>query len=171
MDNVVYRVVFDAEKMPKDAELTKNEELVSKDTKDVKETSETKEKSLVDSKVIAKIGTIYNLTSNTLNFTTRVESVGYELKGDFIMAQKTQNNFSTAREITNIGFMLGAGFAIGGPAGVLAVGSNLALSYGFKALTIGLENRKLIDQIQTQKYLGSIEQQRFVRNSTTEMIR
>lgn len=170
MADTVYRVVFDTTKMPSDTELQRKDEVVPKSTQQ-KETNEIKDKSLVDTKIMAKIATAYNVTSTILSYGARSESVGHELKGDFVMARKTQNNFATAREVTNIGFMLGAGFVVGGPAGAIAVGVNLGISYGMRALSVGLENRKLIDQIQTQKYLGSIEQERFIRNATTEMIR
>jgi hypothetical protein len=67
--------------------------------------------------------------------------------------------------------MLGTGFALGGPAGTLLVAANLGLSYGIKAMNLGLEIQKRLDRLETQKYIGSIEQTRFVRNNTTEMIR
>jgi hypothetical protein len=37
-------------------------------------------------------------------------------------------------------------------------------------MNLGLEIQKRLDRLETQKYIGSIEQTRFVRNNTTEMI-
>lgn len=151
----------------------------SQETEDVKGKMESKKpvrthdiaEKQVSREAIAGILTAYNFGTRFMDLSVRQQSNQYVLNGDFITAKRTQNQYAVGQEIVNNSLALGSGLAIAGGLGLTTVGVNLAINYAFKALNVGLENRRLIEQSRVQQYIGNIENDRFVNNLTTRRIR
>jgi len=87
-----------------------------------------------------------------------------ELRGDFHSSQQLKNNVAIGQEIGGVGATLLFGASFGGPAGLAAAGSAIAVSYAIRAFNLSMETKKYIDQIEKDKYRAQIEQRRLVRD-------
>lgn len=165
MAEVVYtvRVVLDE---------TKQDETRKKATQPTpKEREEVKDAGAVAAERFGRVMAAYGTYKVGANYYQTRQFAENTFKGDGLAAIKERQKAQLRENIISSGLRITGGFIVKGAAGGGIMIALTALQLAQKAINIGLENNMRQKEIQAEKYLSSIQQERFVRNSTTERIK
>lgn len=175
MADVRYVVEFKAvdelsnsvESNPSDA--TEKSRLLNKEPRP---TQETASKDInINKKAFAKFLTVYGgyqIVNDIYNQVRTTQSIG---RGDNLQAVMQSERNALTNKFINMGLGLVGGAVIGGLPGLAVAGASQVYSLAREAINIGIQNQLRIEQIQAQRHVANNEQERFIRNQTTEEIR
>lgn len=175
MADVVYRVEFvgvealekTKEQTPSDPE--QKQEMLSnkpKSTEEItkKETNRTKE---VFTKFVSAYGA-YQIVSNIMDKNQVYSSLG---RGDNLKATMQAEQNATRNSLINSGLSLIGGAVLGGLPGLALAGGVEIYKYVQQSINVGMQNSFMISQLMAERQVAINNQERFVRNATTEKIR
>lgn len=92
------------------------------------------------------------------------QNTNYQISGDYIGAQRSQNIQSNVNELVGIGSSIGFGLAVGGLAGGGAALAMVAYQYAIKSYNFSLETKKYIAQVQSDNIESQYKRDRLVTN-------
>lgn len=92
-------------------------------------------------------------------------------RGDNLQAVMQSERRGVRGRLTGTAVNLAGGFAIGNLAGLGIAAGMEVYRYAREAINIGIDNRRRLDQLLAERHVANQEQERFVRNATTEAIR
>lgn len=177
MEGIKYSVEFRAvdevsasktqEQTPSDA--TERRIMQNKEAKPTEEI--TKEKGGFNKKAFAKFMIAYGFYKTADSVYSKVKMSESVSRGDNLSAVMQGEKNAVRDSIVSTGLTLVGGAVIGGPAGLGAAALMEAYKYANQAINIGIANANKINQILAQRHVAINEQERFIRNSTTDRIR
>lgn len=110
----------------------------------------------------------YQLASSIYNRGQMMQSISH---GDNLNAVMQSEQNAVRDKFIGSSLNIIGGFAIGGVFGGGVMIANEVYGYIKEAINLGIENQQRINQLNAQKHVSNNEQERFVRNATTERIR
>ena len=122
-------------------------------------------------KAFAKFATAYGgyqIASSIYNKSQMVQSTG---RGDNLNAVMQSEQNAVRDKVIGSAVSIIGGFAVGGVFGGGVMIANEIYGYVRESINLSLENQQRINQIQAQRHVSNNDQERFVRNATTERIR
>lgn len=125
----------------------------------------------INQKAFAKFLTVYagyQIVNDIHNKIRTTQAIG---RGDNLQAVMQSERNSLTNKFVNMGLTLVGGAVIGGLPGLALAGASQIYSIAREAINIGIQNQLRIEQIQAQRHVANNEQERFIRNQTTEEIR
>lgn len=114
---------------------------------------------------------IYGTYKIGANFIQTQDFNQASVRGDTLHAIKKRQQSQQINEVVGAGVRITAGLLIKGVKGGAVMLALTAFQLANKALQIGLDNARRQQEVRQERYLASIEQERFVRNATTEKIK
>lgn len=165
MSDVVYKVEFDVNQITNE-----NEEITESVSRSPKPKTTPSKKGFITEKSAKPIMFAWGAYKMGQAAFNRQEMNNMTLRGDNLAARMYQERTARQEKYINSGFTLAMGIAIKGTIGGMFIAME-AFKLATEAINISVENRNLLAQMRMEKYINSIEQTRFVRNTTTESIR
>jgi len=125
----------------------------------------------ISKKAFAKFLTVYAGYQIINDIYSRVQTTQAIGRGDNLQAVMQSERNALTNKFVNMGLTLVGGAVIGGLPGLALAGASQVYSLAREAINIGIQNQLRIEQIQAQRHVANNDQERFIRNQTTEEIR
>lgn len=172
MADVVYKVEFKVvdelgavEKTPSDKKET--EKIRDKKPKKTEEIA----KKEFSTEAFAKFMAVYGSYQTVANIHNKIETASLQARGDNLKAVMQSERKALTNSLITSGLNVVGGFIVGGIWGGAAMIGAETYKLVNNAINISIENEKKISQLLAQRHIANNEQERFVRNATTERIR
>lgn len=172
MADVVYKVEFKvvdelgvSGNTPSDKEETKKLQ-----DKKPKKTEEIAKKEF-STEAFAKFMTVYGAYQTISNIHQKLETASLQARGDNLKAVMQSEKKALSNSLISSGLNIVGGFVVGGGVGGVAMIGMEVYKLANSAINISIENQKRISQLLAERHIANNEQERFVRNATTERIR
>lgn len=175
MADVVYRVEFvavDSTSKTKEQTPSNPEQKERMLTNEIKSTEEIAKKESMDTKkAFAKFMVAYGGYQIVNNIINSTQISGMMARGDNLKARIQSERNAQINSVVGSGLTLIGSAIIGGLPGLALAGGLEIYKMAQQSINIGIQNQLMISQLRAERHVANNDQERFVRNATTEKIR
>lgn len=172
MADVVYKVEF---KVVDEKGVSGNTPSDTKETEKIRDKSPKKTEEITkkefNTQAFAKFMTFYGAYQTVANIHQKMEQASLQARGDNLKAVMKSEEKALTNSLISSGLNIVGGFMVGGVVGAGAMLGMEVYKLANSAINISIENQKRLNQIIAERHIANNEQERFVRNATTERIR
>lgn len=165
MADVVYKVEFELQ------ETISSEERKEAKSPDPKDSDMVARKGLIDGKYLRRFMVGYGIYKIGANYVQTKRFNEATFRGDNLAAIKQKERSERIDSVVSSTLRIGGGLLVKGAKGGALMVAFTALQVASKAMQLSLDNANRQQQIRAERYVASMEQERFVRNATTERIK
>lgn len=167
MADVTYKVEFEL------SESVSSEEKKEVKSPEPKESDKIgrQQKGLLDGKILRRfmIGYgIYKMGANVVQ-TQRFNEATF--RGDNLAAIKQKERSERIDSVMSSAIRIGGGLLITGAKGGMLMLAFTALQIANKSIQMSMENAQRLQELRAERYVATMERERFVRNATTEQLK
>lgn len=174
--NVTYTVEFVetndiTTKVKSKSVLNKDDEKEISNKNPKKNTDIVSRKGIIDKKTFGTFMTIYGTYNVGKEYYQNIQSSSYISRGDNLGAIIQRENYQMVDSAISTGINIAGGFLVFGPVGGAAAIVGESIRYAKQAINVSIQNKLELNQLKAERHVASLNQERFVRTSTTERLR
>lgn len=135
------------------------------------ESNDTLSKGGSKNKAFKRVMIGYGFVKIGFNYWAEKSYADASVRGDTLAAVKRKEKIQLGENIVSSALRIGGGLIVRGATGGAIMLGLQALQTAIKALQLSVENNIRQQELRQEKYTATMEQERFVRNATTEKIK